>query len=343
MRWVDPDFAIELPDGFVVRRERDPFSAFSETWQCEVTVGSWRAAHDADPGTVAQELCDAVHRSALRAMPGHVFVRSDVVRGPGRLVAGLTGVGVEPAFMACRAVVREAPLGDALRGISVSFYKYADAAGPGDLAGFLDFCERVVASVAVVPDAGAIERALDQGGKLDPLRLYPFLLTAARLDAHLEAEPLGHGLFLGFAEDHDGAARILHAGAPLLSGLEGSPLAVATLNLARAVAGGRVTIGVGTAPTGQRWMVFGPQWLAASCLFLPDLRNFAAAHVGTNDLCACAPHRDLLVVFPTGNESTRAQLAEHFDKWMREGRKPLCTGMFLLTDHGFEPLGAPIA
>lgn len=343
MRWVDSDFAIELPDGFVVRRERDPFSAFSDAWQCEVAVGSWKAAHDADPVSAAKNLCDGVHRAALGAMPAHVFVRSDVVRGSGRFVAGLTGVGVEPAFMACRAIVREAPLGDALPGVTVSFYKYADAGGPDDLAGFLDFCERVVASVVVVPDAAAVERALGQGAKLDPSRLYPFLLTAARLEADSVAESVGHGLFLGFAEDHDGAARILHADAPLLRRLEGSPLAVATLNLARAVADGKVTIGLGTAPTGQPWMVFGPQWLAASCLFLPDLRNFAAAHLGTNDLCACAPHRDVLVVFPTGDESTRAQLAEHFEQWLRDGRKPLSTGIFLLSDHGFEPLGESLA
>ena len=86
-------------------------------------------------------------------------------------------------------------------------------------------------------------------------------------------------------------------------------------------------------------MGVGPQGLAARCRFLPDLRNCAAAHLGTNDLCACVPHRDVLVVFPTGDESTRAQLAEHFEPWLREGRKPLSTGIFLLSDHGFEPLG----
>lgn len=339
MRWEVPDFAIELPDGFVVQRERDPFSAFSRARQCEVTVGSWKAAHEADPASAAKDLCDRAHRSALGAMPAHVFVRSDAVHASGRFIAGLTGAGVEPTFMACRAIVRDAPIGDTLPGVTVSFYAYADAGGPDDLAEFLDFCERVVDSVVVVPDAAALERALGQGGNLDPSRLYPFLLTVARLDAGSVAEPVGHGLFLSFAEDHDGAARILYADAPLLRRLEGGPLAVATRNLARAVTAGKVTIGLGTSPTGQRWMVFGPHWLAASCLFLPDLRNFAAEHLGTDDLCACAPHRDLLVVFPTGDESTRAQLTEHLQRWFLEGERPLSAGIFLLSDHGLEPLG----
>jgi hypothetical protein len=260
-------------------------------------------------------------------------------------VAWFPAVGTTPLLSYCGFVThRPAVMGQRCI-VTFCLYQYFHPSLRPDARAFIELGASILSTIDPLPRRAALERASAQAmAAADASRLYPYPIPQGYLDSRSSAAPkpaaLGHGLYLAVAEDFDGVARV-----HLLSDLSalGSPetvLRTARGNLAKAVEDQRVTIQCFEGPRGLPAIVFGREWLAASCLVLPDLHAFARRHLGDGPLCASIPHRETMLVFRQEDAAYRAEMKALIAENEAGAPKPLTPELFTLRADGVEPIDA---
>lgn len=187
--------------------------------------------------------------------------------------------------------------------------------------------------------AKALGSREDSGVKIE--RVYPYLAPADYLDRPTDDDPiLGDTIALLFGENlGDGTAvRVLKNCDLRPVGLDPDSLwQTATTNLINAAQAGIVSLQVAQAPRGGRMLTIFGNWLAASCLYLPDLPEFSAHHIGSKDLLAIVPYQDLLVVYENLDEDYHAEVRGMFAPTSPNFGKSLTWQPFRLLEDGPEP------
>jgi len=154
------------------------------------------------------------------------------------------------------------------------------------------------------------------GNQLKTENLYPYLLPGLVDPAWADiAVPIGHGLFATLFEDHESDGGIVHAvvtpdqlQAAKLSAADAHRIALD--NLTRfADESPALTIQVlGRVGDPVHFLLHSDHPRAAACLRLPDLYEQAREHLQTDELCACVPQRESLVVLPKRDRAFREML-----------------------------------
>jgi hypothetical protein len=343
MRVETPYFAFALPDGYVERPGPDGgFNAVHEVDAREIVVTSVMMGEEADVDAVFRRLANirlGVFRdrgAAEQALPLAFADRGDL------RTASFLCVGKDPTVSFCGMVThRRAVIGQYCL-VTVCIYQYAKRDGAPDVESFHAAGRALLATLEPLPQRAALERGQKQGKSIDPSRVYPYLVPAAYLENRKSDAPmpraLGHGVYLAFAEDFDGAARIHFPEDVASLGEPQTVIELARRNLARAAGEQKVTIRGFDGPRKLPVMVFGREWLAASCLLLPNLHAFAARFLGDGPMCASIPHRDAMLVFRQGDAAYRDEMRAFIAANEADGRKPLTSGLFAIGPDKIEPL-----
>ena len=316
----DKDFELELPSEWR-RVERDDGFEWQRDDGSQIIITTYALKPGARPAEVLErfvELRRQAHRHIDPAGTLAPVVRDD---HPDRLVATFTtaagDAGIE-CFVA--VVISVEPLLDLHTLVSFAY-----------TGGRADDGRAAFAGLRFRPYADALRRAQASSG-IDLARLYPYVTPRSYLDAGTEQQEiraLDHGLVLLLAEDNDGVCRILDRGALEDEGLDvDRALERAVSNLEAALK--RRDIPIARFDGSGGLIRFGDHWLAASCIVLPGLRDFVSSQLGTDDIYAAIPHRDVLLCFPAGDVKTVDATRSAIRDAEADGRKPLTWELFRL-------------
>ena len=176
--------------------------------------------------------------------------------------------------------------------------------------------------------------------------LYPYLVPGLLNPGWADAAvPVGHGLFACLYEDHESPAGIVHttvspeqlaeAG---LTAAEAHRLALDNLDRF-AEADGRLSIQMlGAVGDAVNFLLYSDHPRAAACLRLPDLYGHSRELLKADALCAVAPQRESLVVFPDRSPEYRALIVGKLRRIEADAQWPLSLGLFELTAAGPKPI-----
>lgn len=180
--------------------------------------------------------------------------------------------------------------------------------------------------------------------------LYPYLIPGL-LNPDWEAitVPVGHGLYATLFEDHESEAGIAHA-TVTPDHLRDSGLApeeahrIALSNLVRfADEDPALSIQLlGKPGDPVNFLLYSDHPRAAACLRLPDLYEHAWELLETDELCACVPQRDSLVILPKRDLAYRAMLVGKLREIEADAARPLSFGLFEVTPTGVHPFAEPV-
>jgi hypothetical protein len=180
---------------------------------------------------------------------------------------------------------------------------------------------------------------------VNPANLYPYLVPGALPpDWAALAVPVGHGVSAVLFEDRESGGEIVHTpvapAALAAAGLGGDEAhRLALENLARfADDDPALTVQVLGAPGDPvHLLLYSDHPRAAACLRLPDLYDHAREELRTDDLCACVPQRESLVVLPKRDRAYRDKLVGKLREVEADAAHPLTFGLFELTPTGVRP------
>ena len=82
------------------------------------------------------------------------------------------------------------------------------------------------------------------------------------------------------------------------------------------------------APMDRRFIVWGDHWLAASCLRLPGLGDWARKTLEADEVCASIPQREALFLFPMADRPFRDAMREIIRKGEEHARKQVTWDLF---------------
>jgi hypothetical protein len=345
MQIETPFFSLALPDGFVEEKDESCHRFVHPSEGLELTVSA--STIDATAGVSLDEIVPKLlelRSQAARAILGATFI-AEIGAEPGaeRLVWTQRGTGTKAPFFFFAIVTHPAPVLEQWFVATASFYRYSVPGKPPIVDALEAEARRIVASIVPLPQQAALRRGEDPDKPIDMERIYPYVVPASYLPTGGDAVPppeLGHGCYVMFAEDFDGAARVLY---PENLASEGhgfsDAMKASTRNLARAVSARAVSIARSTAgPRAEPTIVFGPEWLAASCLFLPDLHAFVSEKLGPGPLLCSIPHRDCMIVFRGDDPSYVSEMRTFVETAEADGRKPLTRGLFAIEPGGVRPV-----
>jgi len=91
-------------------------------------------------------------------------------------------------------------------------------------------------------------------------------------------------------------------------------------------------------PQKKPFIVAGYHWAAATCVLWPKLLSFCKKNLGGQEFLVCLPHRDVMLVFQTGNKEYQKAILQMVEEKEKDGRKPLAFELFKLSDRGLQPL-----
>lgn len=344
-----PHLAITLPPGFRQEGPRDDLTFVDDRLSREITLTSFTADESANVPEVLRRLADH-RRSALENAAGLAHMSDVALLANGhRHEASFLAAGDDPMLAFAGLVLDARPLLGRLHGATFSCYQHASPTlPPPDVEAFAQWCRAALTTLVPAPQRDVLARAsaaapTEPNTVKDPSRLYPYLVPRAYVDAQTTPGPaprsIGNGLYLAIAEDFEGAVAVQYA--ERLRGLGDADqiLALAQKNLVAALRAGKLPIQAFDGPKGHRVLVFGPEWRAASCLFLPDLFTFAGSNIGAGPLLAAVPHRDALLVFRDVDAAYRDEMRAFIAKNEADGPKPLTAGLFRLSGEGVEAIG----
>ena len=169
---------------------------------------------------------------------------------------------------------------------------------------------------------------------------------AGPLDPEWEAVclPLGHGLFAQLFEDRESAEGIVHSAIGPEQLLEANLITaeahrIALGNLIRfAEESPALTIQVlGKPGDAVHFLLYSDHSRASSCLLLPDLFEHASDLLQTNELLACVPQRESLVIFPKRDRTHRESLVCKLRDIEADAAHPLGFRLFELAPGSIQP------
>jgi hypothetical protein len=183
------------------------------------------------------------------------------------------------------------------------------------------------------------------GAAVKTENLYPYLLPGpADPDWADVAVPVGHGVFAVLFEDHESDAGVVRTlvgpdalRAANLTAEEAHRIALE--NLGRfADEDPALSIQVlGKPGDPVHFLLYSDHPRAAACLRLPDLYDHARDLLKTDDLCACAPQRESLVVLPKRDRAYREKVVGKLREIESDADRPISFGLFELTPGGVRP------
>ena len=92
--------------------------------------------------------------------------------------------------------------------------------------------------------------------------------------------------------------------------------------------------------TGQRFIVWEGHWLAASCIRLPGIGEWAQKTLGVSEICASSPQRESLLFFPKADRKFRDHMRGVIRSTEELARKQVTFELFSLDDK-LRPLVEP--
>lgn len=342
MRFETPQLAFDVPDGYEEQPDDEVSSFVDEQRMREITVSAAALDARADVDEVLHAL--AGHRAEALRQGTKVHHATQLSLGEHEhlRVSSFVAIGENPIVSFFGTVVDRRPLADRLHLVTFCCYQYAAPGGPPDVDAFERECRAVLDTVVPMPKREALERAMSTadlapGAVTNPQRLYPYLVPTSYVDG---APPpaLGHGIHITFAEDFDGAAAIRHPDTLTALGEFDALMRLARGNLLTAIRERRITVQRFSGPRGLPALVFGPEWLAASCVFLPGLVEFCTENLGPGPFLVSIPHRDAMLVFRDVDAAYRSEMRALIAENEKDGQKPLTWELFRLTEAGVQPV-----
>jgi len=177
--------------------------------------------------------------------------------------------------------------------------------------------------------------------------LYPYLVPGLFNPEWEEiVVPIGHGVHATLFEDHESEGGIVHATVSP-EGLRSEGLTaeeahrIALENLER-FATGEQEWGISAKMLGRpgdavHFLLFSDHPRAAACLRLPHLYAQATHLLEADEICACVPQRESLVVFPKRDRAYREMVVSKIREIEADARRPITFELFELTSEGVRP------
>jgi hypothetical protein len=175
--------------------------------------------------------------------------------------------------------------------------------------------------------------------------LYPYLVTGPA-EPTLEPlrVPVGHGVFAQLFEDAETAAGLVHAAvtpaqlqAANLTPEEAHRIALGNLKRFADDSPDLTVEMLGKPGDPVNFILYSDHPRASACLLLPDLYEHSRELLETDELCACAPQRESLVVLPRRDRAYREKLVAKLREIEADTAAPLGFGLFDLTAAGVRP------
>lgn len=176
--------------------------------------------------------------------------------------------------------------------------------------------------------------------------LYPYLVPGLLNPDWADISvPVGHGVYACLHEDAESPAGIVHATVSPeqlreagLSADEAHRIALDNLDRF-AEADGRLSIQMlGNVDDPVNFLLYSDHPRASACLRLPDLYEHSRELLKADALCALAPQRESLVIFPDRSPEYRALIVGKLREIEADARRPISFGLFALTPAGPKPI-----
>ncbi len=179
-------------------------------------------------------------------------------------------------------------------------------------------------------------------------RCFPYVVPKEYLpfqpdDGKGLVRPFGHGLFVLLVQDQDGLVQNVTPDDLNASKMNAEAAHKKALdNLQGLFSSGKIkAMKYDEGPQDRPFIVIGEHWGAAACILLPQVRVFAQKNLGTDEILASIPHRDVMLLFPKPDKKDFADLQKFVAEHESEGRKPLTFELFELTEKGSTPIKVP--
>lgn len=174
--------------------------------------------------------------------------------------------------------------------------------------------------------------------------IYPYLVPGL-IGPEFETVsiPLGHDVYVVIFEDHEAEAGIVHSIVTpyklQVSGLDIAHLHQQAMQNLEQFAE-RDDIGIkmlGQPGEEVNFLLFHGHARASACLLLSNLYGLAQNWLESDELCACVPQRETLVVFPKRDRAYREFLIGKLKEIEGDARRPITFELFELTPDGVVP------
>ena len=179
---------------------------------------------------------------------------------------------------------------------------------------------------------------------MDLQNVYPYLVPGLIGPAFAETSiPFGHGVYAKLFRDLETEAGIVHSTVSddALKAAGISPKQahdVALENLARFAAGPQLSAKMLGGPEHEfHFLLYSGHARAAACLRVPLIHREARHHLGTDELVACVPQRERLIVSPKRDRAYREKLVDKLREIEANARRPISFSLFELTADGVRP------
>lgn len=175
--------------------------------------------------------------------------------------------------------------------------------------------------------------------------LYPYLVSGL-IDPECEriCVPIGHGVYVQVFEDTESGAGLVHTAISpeQLRDADLTPEAVHRVALNNLIRFADDSPALSIEMLGKpgdpvNFVLYADHPRASACLLLPDLYQHSRELLGTDDLCACVPQRESLVVLPKRGRTYREKLVAKLREIEADTSAPISFELFDLTASGVRP------
>ncbi|MBI4749953.1 MAG: hypothetical protein HY774_15815 [Acidobacteria bacterium] len=178
--------------------------------------------------------------------------------------------------------------------------------------------------------------------------VYPYLmpgLISPEFDT--VSIPIGHDVYVVVFEDTESDVGIVHSMiTPYtveITGLDAPQIHQRAMhNLERFAESDDLAIKMLGRPGEEvNFLLFHGHPRASACLLLPNLYELAQDLLESDELCACIPQRETMVIFPKRDRTYRESLVAKLKEIEGDARRPITFELFELTPDGVVPFVEP--
>lgn len=182
------------------------------------------------------------------------------------------------------------------------------------------------------------------GAPVEIQNVYPYLVPGLSRPAFEEINvPVGHGVYATLFHDTQAEGGIVHATVTAddlkALNLTAEQAHRAALDNLAAFAGSDLLSAKMFGGVGREFhfILYSDHPRAAACLRVPLVYDEAREFLETDEICACVPHRESLVVFPKRDRAYREKLVAKLREIEADVERPLTFAVFELTASGVRP------
>lgn len=170
-------------------------------------------------------------------------------------------------------------------------------------------------------------------------KLFPYVVPSGYIE-NVDRGPagfipsIGHEVYVMLVEDMNGVCRnvqldeLSEAGLDVASGHQLALDNLQTLARSPAIHKGMHEV----EGSGQRFVVWEGHWLAASCIRLPGIGDWAKKALGVSEVCASIPQRESLLFFPKADRKFRDHMRGVIRSTEKLARKQVTFELFTVAD-----------